>query len=79
MGQPHRVEKDSAPEEWSWCSWVMKTPAIDSGSIPRARSRRSISRPESPASTRTRVVPHSTTHAFPPDPEARTLTRTESG
>ncbi len=46
------------------------------GAIPRRVMRRSISRAERPASTSTRVAPDSTTHALPPDPEARMVTRT---
>src|SRR5262245_62975642 len=48
-----------------------------SAAMPRLSILRSISRAERPASTRTRVRPDSTTHALPPDPEARTMTRTK--
>src|SRR5215468_6610174 len=48
-----------------------------SAAIPRFSILRSISRAERPASTRTRVRPDSTTQALPPDPDARTKTRTK--
>ena len=76
-GQSHRAVKTAAPLEWSLCSWVRKIAAIESAGIPRRIIRRSISRAERPASTSTRVPPDSTTHALPPEPEARMVTRTE--
>ncbi len=77
IGQPNRAAKVRAPTEWSPCSWVMKIPRIVSDAMPRAASRLSISFAESPASTRTRVLPDSTTQALPPEPEASIETRTK--
>ena len=75
--QPNRAANVRAPTEWSPCSCVTKMARIEFASMPRVASRFSISFAESPASTRIRVLPDSTTQAFPPEPEARIETRTE--
>src|SRR5690606_558167 len=64
------------PRVWSTWSWVITTPARDSGSTPTARSRRSRSRPLNPASIITVTPSACTSVALPELPLPRTVTFT---
>src|SRR5262245_30510766 len=64
-GMPWRRASRATPPMWSSCSWVTTIAARSVGSRPRRPRRLAVSARPKPQSSRTRVVPDSTTRALP--------------